>query len=419
VADIHASGWKVAAPAQGAAWLKSRQATWLNVLVALWVFCGGMVITEPSPYEVAFLAVLAVSMFGGFTLHRGTLGLLVLFVAFIPFATLSAFQVRFITVSDALIYQAVTVFLLFTSYWMANFLADDPVRRLKLVIRAYLLTALISAMLGTLGYLGIGHDLFTRYDRAKALFNDPNVYGPFLVLPAAFVLQRILLGSWKQVIWAAGAYGILMIGVFFSFSRAAWGHFAITSAIVFLLVFVLEATLRERMRMIRLGIVGMMVVVIGFAGLMSMPQFRDFFELRTQSQNYDSGESGRFGRQGYAFEMALEHPLGLGPLEFRNYRVKEEPHNTYVNVLHAYGWGGGLVMIAFIVLTILRGLKGVFVPGPHRLMLIPVIAVFIPLAGEAAIIDVDHWRHLFLVAGLVWGLTSARFPAASPRRTLI
>lgn len=419
MADIHASGWKVAAPAQGAAWLKSRQATWLNVLVAFWVFCGGMVITEPSPYEVAFLAVLAVSMFGGFTLHRGTLGLLVLFVAFIPFATLSAFQVRFITVSDALIYQAVTVFLLFTSYWMANFLADDPVRRLKLVIRAYLLTALISAVLGTLGYLGIGHDLFTRYDRAKALFNDPNVYGPFLVLPAAFVLQRILLGSWKQVVWAAAAYGILMIGVFFSFSRAAWGHFAITSAIVFLLVFVLEATLRERMRMIRLAIVGMMVVVIGFAGLMSMPQFRDFFELRTQSQSYDSGESGRFGRQGYAFEMALEHPLGLGPLEFRNYRVKEEPHNTYVNVLHAYGWGGGLVMIAFIVLTILRGLKGVFVPGPHRLMLIPVIAVFIPLAGEAAIIDVDHWRHLFLVAGLVWGLTSARFPAASPRRSLI
>ena len=47
-------------------------------------------------------------------------------------------------------------------------------------------------MLGTLGYLGIGHDLFTRYDRAKALFKDPNVYGPFLILPAMYALQRVL-----------------------------------------------------------------------------------------------------------------------------------------------------------------------------------------------------------------------------------
>ncbi len=419
MADIHASGWKVAAPAQGAAWLKSRQATWLNALVAFWVFCGGMVITEPSPYEVAFLAVLGMSLFGGFTLHRGTLGLLVLFAAFIPFATLAAFQVRFATVSDALIYQAVTVFLFFTSYWMANYLADDPIRRLRLAMQAYLLTALISAMLGTLGYLGVGHDLFTRYDRAKAFFNDPNVFGPFLILPAAFALQRILLGNWRQAFWASAAYGVLMVGVFFSFSRAAWGHFAITSAIVFVLVFVLEATLRERMRMVRLAIVGTMAVIIGFAGLMSLPQFRSFFELRTQEQSYDTGETGRFGRQGYAFDMALENPLGLGPLEFRNYRVKEEPHNTYVNVLHAYGWGGGLMLIAFIFLTVYRGVKGVFVPGPHRLMLIPVVAVFVPLAGEAAIIDVDHWRHFFLVAGLVWGLTSARFPAGSANRTLI
>lgn len=413
------SGWTAAAPPAGSAWLRARQLWLLNALVAFWIFCGGMIITEPSPYEVAFLLVVAVSLTGGLALHRGTLGLLVLFAGFIPFATIAAFQVRFATVTDALIYQAVTVFLFFTSYWIANYIADDPVRRLRLVMQAYLATALISAVLGTIGYLGVGHELFTRYDRAKALFKDPNVFGPFLMLPAAFVLQRVLLGSWKQTFWASAAYGILMIGVFFSFSRAAWGHFAVTSAIVFVLVFALEATLRERLRMLRLALAGAMVVIVAFAGLMSLPQFRDFFELRTQEQSYDTGESGRFGRQGYAFEMALDNPLGLGPLEFRNYRVKEEPHNTYVNVLHAYGWGGGLMMIAFILMTIYRGIKGVFVPGPHRLMLIPVVATFIPLAVEAAIIDIDHWRHFFLVAGLVWGLIAARFPRGGPARTLI
>jgi hypothetical protein len=40
--------------------------------------------------------------------------------------------------------------------------------------------------------------------------------------------------------------------------------------------------------------------------------------------------------------------------------------------------------------------------------------VFVPLAGEAAIIDMDHWRHLFLVIGLVWGVTAA-YRSAEPR----
>jgi hypothetical protein len=145
---------------------------------------------------------------------------------------------------------------------------------------------------------------------------------------------------------------------------------------------------------------------------MSIPSFVAFMELRTQEQTYDTGESGRFGRQGYAFDLALQHPLGLGPLEFRNLRVKEEPHNTYVNVLHAYGWGGGLAFILFIGITIWRGATFLARPGPLRPLLIPLVAVFVPLAGEAAIIDIDHWRHFFLVGGLIWGVTAAWQPAA-------
>jgi hypothetical protein len=30
----------------------------------------------------------------------------------------------------------------------------------------------------------------------------------------------------------------------------------------------------------------------------------------------------------------------------------------------------------------------------------------VPLAGEAAIIDTDHWRHWFLLVGLIWGVTA-------------
>ena len=35
------------------------------------------------------------------------------------------------------------------------------------------------------------------------------------------------------------------------------------------------------------------------------------------------------------------------------------------------------------------------------------MATFVPLCIEAAIIDLDHWRHFFLIAGLIWGVTAA------------
>jgi O-antigen ligase len=396
-----------ASPTLASSWLRARTTTLLDGLVVGWIFAGGMVITEPSPYELAFLAVLAVSMFAGLTLRRSTLGLLVLFASFVPFAIIAAFQVKFSSIPDALVYQAVTIFLFFTSYWVANYVADAPQARMRLIIGAYLATAVISAMLGTLGYLGVGHDLFTRYDRAKAFFNDPNVFGPFLILPAMYMLQRLLLAPPRRARWAALAYGVLLIGVFASFSRAAWGHVVISSAILYVLIFILEAHARQKVRMLLLAMSGLLLLVIAAAGVLSIPQFRSFIELRTQSQNYDTGESGRFGRQGYAFDLALQHPLGLGPLEFRNLRVKEEPHNTYVNVLHAYGWGGGLVFILFIGVTLWRSAGFIARPGPNRLLLIPLVAVFVPLAGEATIIDIDHWRHFFLVAGLIWGVTAA------------
>jgi O-antigen ligase len=403
----------------GALWLKARATTLLDWLVAFWIFCGGFVITEPSPYELSFLLVLAVALYAGFGLHRSTLGLLVLFIAFTPFALIGAFQVRYNDLTDSLIFQAVTIFLLFTGYFVANYVADDPQRKMRIIMGAYIATGVLSGAIGTLGYLGIlpgGTELFTRFGRAKAFFNDPNVYGPFLILPAMFLLQRVLLGNMRRALFAAALFMVILVGVFASFSRAAWGHFAASSLIVFLLIFFFEAHAKEKVRMIVLSMAGVLFIGIAIAGMLSIPAVSRLFETRATSQNYDEGETGRFGRQGYAFEMALNHPLGIGPNEFNNMRVQELPHNVYVNVLLVYGWGGGFIFYVLVLTTIWRGLSFVIRPGPNRLLLIPLVAVFIPLSVEAAIIDLDHWRHFFLVSGLIWGVTAAYDRASKPQR---
>jgi hypothetical protein len=401
---------KAGRKASGLVALRPKLDRLLDWLVAFWIFTGGMVIVEPSPYEVSFLLVLPIALLAGFGLHRSMSGLLMLFVAFIPFALIGAFQSRHIETSDAIIFVMVTIFLVLTSFFAANYVADAPVKRMRLIMTAYTVTAVISAIIGTLGYLGVipGHDLFTKFGRAKAFFNDPNVFGPFLILPAMYALQRILLSTGKRAFWGAVIFMVLFVGVFASFSRAAWGHLGFSAIIVFLLCFWLEAHAKAKVRMLLLTMAGVLLLGISLAGLLSIPAVQQLFEVRAASQNYDSGETGRFGRQGYAFELALANPWGIGPLEFRNLRVIEEPHDSYVNFIHVYGWGGGFVYFVLVIWTIWRGIAGLFRPGPNRLLLIPLMAVFVPLVGEAAIIDTDHWRHYFLVVGLIWGVTAVK-----------
>lgn len=401
----------------GAAYIKSRASALLALLVSLWVFSGGFVMSEPAPYELVFLAVLGVGVFGGWTLHRNTAQLLVLFVGFVPFALIGAFQVKFMDLTDSLIFVAVTIFLFFTAFFIANYVAEGPHERMQQVSKALIASAVITALLGIGGYLGLipgGEALFTRYLRAKGAFQDPNVFAPYLILPAMYLLQRILLAdNLKQTIWPAGLFMILLIGVFVSFSRAAWGTMAISAIAVFFLVFFLEAKARERFRMMVLAICGALAIVVAIGGLLSIPSVQELFDIRATDQAYDEGESGRFGRQGYALDLALNNPWGLGPLEFSKLRIVEEPHNSYVTTLHAYGWGGGFFFTMLILITSWRGLKGLARPSSNRLLLIPLTATFVPLAVEAAIIDIDHWRHLYLIAGLIWGVT-ASFPKLAP-----
>ena len=78
-------------------------------------------------------------------------------------------------------------------------------------------------------------------------------------------------------------------------------------------------------------------------------------------------------------------------------------------------------MYAAIVLsTLVTGFRFVFVASPWRPIYLAVYCAFIGVVFESAIIDVDHWRHFFLLLGVMWGLMAAsrsyRRGAAHPPR---
>ena len=86
------------------------------------------------------------------------------------------------------------------------------------------------------------------------------------------------------------------------------------------------------------------------------------------------------------------------------------------------GWLAGACYPALVALTLAFGFRAVFVRTPWQQTTITVFAAYFGVATESFIIDTDHWRHTFLLLGLMWGLIAAtqRYtarPKSSPRTT--
>jgi hypothetical protein len=83
-----------------------------------------------------------------------------------------------------------------------------------------------------------------------------------------------------------------------------------------------------------------------------------------------------------------------------------------------------------VFLTVITGFRHVFVRVPWQRSYLAFFAAFLGTVGESFIIDTDHWRHFFMMLGVMWGLFAAAQPykfgqaftavagRASPRRSL-
>jgi hypothetical protein len=149
-------------------------------------------------------------------------------------------------------------------------------------------------------------------------------------------------------------------------------------------------------------------VVMLLAVALSISSVREMFEIRAEVlQSYDTGErSGRFSRQWDAVVVVVEAPNGLGPTQFGR-RFGQDVHNVYLNAFVAYGWVGGSAYLMIVIMTLARGFAAIRRQSPWRAYLVAAYATFAGLILEGLIVDTDHWRHFFLLVGLIWGVSAA------------
>jgi hypothetical protein len=385
-------------------------------LGSLWLVgaSGGFVMLEPAPYEFLIMLSMIVFVATGLKLRKGHLPLMFLLIFNnIGFAT-SLMPV--ITLDGTARWTAVSCFLSVTTLFFAVALAEDTARRADILLRGYILAAVITSASAVLAYFRLipGWEILIHNLRATSTFKDPNVFGPFLILPTLIVLQRIMSSSLRGLLPNLAVAMTLAAALFLSFSRGAWGHFGASLLVMLYLSYVTTRSSGERMRIVIVAVLGGILITAFIVALLSLDQVADLFKERASLvQEYDAGQTGRFGRHILGAMMALDHPIGIGPLQFKNY-LPEDPHNSFLNSFMAGGWLGGAAFLALVLVTFWIGLLNVFARTPWQSTAIAAFAAFVGEVGESYVIDVQHWRHYYLIIGLVWALALARQLPVTP-----
>jgi hypothetical protein len=179
------------------------------------------------------------------------------------------------------------------------------------------------------------------------------------------------------------------------------------------LMILTSRTPAQRSRIVVTSVAAVLVAVLLVAVLLSFDSIGELFRQRASfDQSYDEGRFGRFGRHILGAAMALDLPLGIGPLQFHNY-FPEDTHNSFLNAFMSGGWIAGVCYPALVFSTVILGFRYIFTPVPWQRTYLAIFAAFLGTVGESFIIDTDHWRHFWMMLGAMWGM----FAAAQTHKT--
>ncbi|MBI2716547.1 MAG: hypothetical protein HYX37_19195 [Rhizobiales bacterium] len=385
----------------------------LLMVLYVTVLMSSVAFIEPSPHD-ALMGLLAVAcLVAGVRFERHIVLLFMLLLIWNFGGLLSLLNVP--GEQRTIQYAATSLYLAIAGILFASLFSHNTMARIVTVRAAYVLTATIVSLAGIAGYFNLfphAHDLFATYDRALGGFKDPNVFGPFLIWPALVVLDRILIRRISLI--DLGLAGILLLGLLLSFSRGAWLHFAVSCVIMIMLAFVTAETTRARMRIFTMTAVAMAALAALLVIALSFDTIAEMFRERAQlTQSYDVGSGGRFTLQELAIGEMLNFPNGMGPFEFSRVHGLQQ-HNVYLQTFLVYGWLGGVAYLTLLVATMWTALRTVCVRTPWQPYLICAFAAFVGVVVEGFVIDTDHWRHFFLLLGMIWGLAAATLKRTRP-----
>jgi O-antigen ligase len=370
---------------------------WIVNLLLFMMISSSFVLVEPSPYDFLMLMIVCYGLF--FFLVSFPQKVFIPLIVMLFFLILQFFSLLFANdTQGSLVYFAITTYLMVSWFVLVGIGQRLKTFLLQVVMNGYLISAVLSAAIGILAYFRLipYSELFLMFGRAKAFFKDPNVFGPFLIMPALYacsLFEKEQLSKFKKVVHAF-SFLLLLTGIFVSFSRAAWGSFVISFMIYFLLT--KRGLLKNRFKNgISLAIVSIPLLV----WLAQSPFVVKLFKSRLSMQGYDES---RFETQKEAFLTGLSNPFGIGPGQ-SELTFQIAPHSLYARIITENGILSILLFTFFLLLSIHRAYKSYKQSiDESAIYFLLICASLIGLTFNSIFIDTLHWRHFWLLLALAW-----------------
>ena len=261
-------------------------------------------------------------------------------------------------------------------------------KRIRQFFWCYAISLIAIILISTIKTLGNFSDLQTLHRVMKPFYNDHTAYGCVIALftPAAFyfIFSRNSKG-WSRILWVA-LFGVLMIGLFFSYCRAAWISVVAAIGVYFA---------------IRMGMkIKWMVILAGlFVGVFFAYQSDVLYKLSKNKQDSSYDLSGqlqsisnistdasnleRLNRWAAAMRIFKENPiLGCGPGTYqfvygsyqRSYQLSTistnagdlgNAHSEYIGPMTEQGIPGVLFVLAIFCTTFATGVR-IYRTSPNK-----------------------------------------------------
>jgi O-antigen ligase len=193
------------------------------------------------------------------------------------------------------------------------------------------------------------------------------------------------------------------MGLFLAFSRGAWGLSVVCVALFYILLIINEQKAKTRLKYMAIAVIGLTVITLMILAALQFPIIADLFSERARVvQYYDGGKMGRFARFYHGYLMAPDHPLGIGPMQFGRI-FGEDTHHAFLKALMDYGWLGFACWLLLLCWTLAGGFRMLFRQRPWLPYFQIVYVIFVGHILLGIVIDTDHWRHFYMLLGILWG----------------
>lgn len=374
-----------------------NQHKWIHIYLFFTMCMSSFVLIEPSPSDLLMIVlIIGCFVYGFYTVSEETVFPFVVISVFLISNLISLFFVR--EIFTAIRYSGITFYLAVTWACFVSLGHYFKLSLLQIISKGYLISAVLTVLIGILAYFNMipMSENFLMFGRVKSTFKDPNVFGPFLVMPALFAISLVELDGIKvsgKVI-SFSCFLLLLSGIILSFSRAAWGNFAL-SFILYIIIVKREFLLRRLKTIIIIMIIGLPFIIY----FIQAPIIQDLLASRLMIKNYDSD---RFDTQREAIETGLLNPLGIGP-GHSELVFQYAPHSLYARIFTENGLIGVVSFILFFVFSMYKSFKSYWQSvGEYSVLFIVIFVSLCGLAFNSFFIDTLHWRHLWIILALAY-----------------